>query len=353
MAAFPGPEPETTIVIRNHEINPGQPTGHVIPPTDLRYDPLATGGTSTLVIDGSRTLQQEFISLAGTYRNCAGGPTPWGSWLSCEEIIVDPTPVVQAAGLALVRHGYVFEVSAGALEVVPTAIEPLVALGRFHHEAAAIDPATGLIYQTEDRNDGCFYRFIPQEPGNLRAGGQLQALAIVGIDRAVTANQFKTSQGLGVRWIDLEDPDPVGDTLRYQAQNGGAAIFRRGEGCWYSDGWIYFTCTNGGKVGAGQIWRYNPGTEMLELFVESKDRRTLDAPDNITVTPFGDLLVCEDGQGKQFLVGITPQGEPYPFARNALNTSEFAGACFAPDGQTLFVNIQNPGLTLAIWGPWV
>lgn len=137
----------------------------------------------------------------------------------------------------------------------------------------------------------------------------------------------------------------------------GAAQFTRGEGIWYGNGEFYFCCTDGGAAGLGQVWRYVPGKTaqeggILELFVEPNNVNVLDSPDKIVVAPFGDLIICEDGDDEQFVVGVTQKGELYQFARNAINDKEFAGACFSPDGQTMFVNIQTPGITFAIWGPW-
>jgi hypothetical protein len=156
--------------------------------------------------------------------------------------------------------------------------------------------------------------------------------------------------------VNIPDPNPTIDNIREQGFKLGAAQFSRGEGIYYDDnngkGEFYFTATDGGPVGGGQVWRYIPGEEIIELFVESESKNELDMPDNIVVAPFGDLILCEDGDGENFLRGVTPNGELYNFARNALNDSEFAGACFSPDGRTLFVNIQTPGITLAIWGAW-
>jgi secreted PhoX family phosphatase len=169
---------------------------------------------------------------------------------------------------------------------------------------------------------------------------------------ADTSLNFPLKEARQVKWAQIKEVDPLGDTLRQEAQTKGAAIFKRGEGICFADGMIYWTCTSGGKVGRGQIFRYHPVSETVELFVESPQQATLDYPDNLIMSPFGDLIVCEDGQGEQFLVGITPQGDCYHFARNALNNSELAGVCFSPDGQTMFVNIYYPTLTFAIFGPW-
>ena len=229
---------------------------------------------------------------------------------------------------------------------------PLKAMGRFRHEAIATDPLTGFIYETEDRQNSCIYRFIPDRAGNLLAGGTLASLAIDDLPQVDTGVDFPVGEAKKVSWVQLEDVDPEHDTLRLEAQAKGAAIFRRGEGMCYANGEFYWTATNGGNAGVGQIFRYNPRQETVELFVESPGAGILDYPDNLTLAPFGDLIVCEDGWGEQFLVGITPEGEYYKFARNALNNSEFAGVCFSPNGKTMFVNIYNPGMTIAIWGKW-
>jgi hypothetical protein len=342
MAAFAG-ENQTTILIRNHELTPQHPN-MVAAPEAKMYDKLAKGGTTTLIIDQNRQLIKHYVSLAGTSRNCAGGVTPWNSWISCEEDASIPglNPVSK-------KHGYNFEVFANDSLTTPV---PLIAMGRFNHEAIAVDPKTGYVYQTEDKNDSCIYRFKPNEYGNLKAGGILEALVIQGKPKFDTSLNFPLKQPLPVEWVKLDDVDPVNDTLRYEAQDKGAAIFKRGEGAVWAENQFYFTCTTGGQKGIGQIFRYHPVSNTLELFVESTSRSILEHPDNLTITPFGHLMVCEDGGGEQFLVGINQQGECYHFARNALNESELAGVCFSPDGQTMFVNIFHPGITLAIWGTW-
>ena len=355
MAAFPGKNGQT-VLVRNHEVHPLQAINNLkddIP----QYDRSCSGGTTTLIVDRERNLTKHYLSLAGTNRNCAGGTTPWGSWISCEEEVSTPYPppgysleqVLPYWGKVNQKHGYNFEVPAlgGLAEPIP-----LVAMGRFRHEAIATDPKTGYIYQTEDRQDSCIYRFRPHQPGNLRAGGILEALVIANAPRIDTGTgiNFPIGKPQQSSWVQLEDIDPEHDTLRYEAQQKGAAIFRRGEGMCYANGELYWTATNGGAAQTGQIFRYNLKRDTVELFVESPGAGVLDYPDNLTLAPFGDLVVCEDGKEEQFLVGITPTGRYYKLARNALNTSEFAGICFAPDGKTMFVNIYNPGMTLAVWG---
>lgn len=348
MATFAG-ENGQVILICNHEVNLTQNPA-VNAPKNKKYDPLTGGGTTTLILDEKGNLIKQYASLAGTSRNCAGGATPWGSWISCEEHTI--TPAYNKANdpnNVAKKHGYNFEVPAkgGLAEPIP-----LVAMGRFNHEAIAVDPETGIIYQTEDRDDSCIYRFIPKEKGNLKAGGRLEALVIKGQPKQNTSVNFPQGVAKEVQWVTIDDVDPEEDTLRYEAQDKGAAIFKRGEGTIYANGDIYWSCTSGGNVGLGQIFRYNLASNTVELYVESKGQGMLDYPDNLTFAPFGHIMVCEDGHPDQFLVGINPEGECYHFARNALNESEFAGICFSPDGKTMFVNIQKPGLTLAVTGNW-
>ncbi|MBD0263556.1 MAG: DUF839 domain-containing protein [Tolypothrix sp. Co-bin9] len=348
MAAFTGPN-NTTILVRNHELSPTS-NGAIARP-EFVYDQIG-GGTTTIVVGPNRRVRKHFVSLAGTIRNCAGGPTPWGSWVSCEEDLT----LVGSNG-ATKKHGYNFEVPAKADIQVAEPV-PLVAMGRFNHEAVAVDPKSGWVYQTEDDGNSCFYRFRPNEYGNLRSGGILEALVIDGMFRVNTRTNFLQykNQPLPVKWVQIDNVDPVNNSssisVRTQGQNNGAAIFSRGEGCWYGNGLVYFTCTNGGDIRQGQIFAYDPSNETITLVVESTNVEELNAPDNITVAPFGDLFVCEDGSGTEYVHGVNQQGELYRFATNAINGSEFAGACFSPDGHTMFVNIQTPGITCAIWGPW-
>ncbi|MGH1393380.1 MAG: alkaline phosphatase PhoX [Trichormus sp.] len=353
MAAFRGPR-NTVILVRNHELSP---TSGTQVQGQYPYDSRARGGTTTLVVSRNRQLIRDFASLSGTIRNCAGGPTPWSSWITCEEDVTRPSP----QGVIL-YHGYNFEVPSYATSPIqPVA---LVDMGRFNHEAVAVDPKTGIVYQTEDRGDSLFYRFIPnkfpRKYGDLQAGGKLQALKIKGQPPTVnTSNSgFKPGEKWDAEWVDIPNPNPLdGDTVRFQGQQLGAATFARGEGIWWGNGELYFCCTSGGAQGLGQVWRYIPGATpaqggIIELFVESTSADELQAPDNIVVSPHGDLILCEDGSGTDYLVGVTPQGKLYQLARNPFNGSEFAGACFSPDGNTLYVNIQSPGITFAIWGPW-
>jgi secreted PhoX family phosphatase len=359
MAAFPG-RGGKTILIRNHELfatdldrGPFGADNSLLSSIDasLLYDEApALGGTTTLVYDTKKQhLDRHYLSLTGTLRNCAGGPTPWGSWITCEE------SVQTANDIHWKNHGYNFEVSSKTQKLArPIALR---SMGRFNHEAIAVDPSRGYVYQTEDRPDGLFYRFTPHQRGRLAAGGRLQALKIQGMEGIDTSNWLSESIAVGqtvpVEWVDLQDVDSPNDDLRIQGFSKGAARFSRGEGIWAGNNVIYFACTTGGRNRAGQIWRYHPGEPgRLQLFVEPNDESILESADCITVAPWGDLIVCEDGLAPNQVVGVTPQGALYTFARNVMNGSEFAGATFSPDRTTLFVNIQNPGLTLAITGPW-
>lgn len=375
MATFAGPN-GLTILIRNHEVGTtsGGTAGAFGKDFKRRsklkdehfYDAgrkgkPCQGGTSTVVFNTrTQAVVSQYLSLAGTVRNCAGGPTPWNSWITCEE-------TVELAGEELDKnHGFNFEVPASATPKLAEPI-PLKAMGRFNHEAIAVDPVSGIIYETEDRPDSLIYRFIPTEPGKLAKGGQLQALVFVD-EKSIDTRNWKeakvpTGKRFAVRWVDIENVDGRADDLRYRGFNLGAARFARGEGMWYGNGEIYFACTSGGKNQKGQIWRYKPspyeGNKRekeapgeVELFIEPNDDALVDNADNLTVSPWGDLVICEDGKGDQFLVGVTPQGEIYKLAHNPYINSEFAGVTFSPDGSTLFVNIQKAGMTLAITGPW-
>lgn len=360
-------------LVRNHEL---QIDGHDHGPTRglarlearLRREPVfgrdsngrvLPGGTSTIVYDlASGRRQSQYLSLAGTVVNCAGGPTPSGSWLSCEENTANRGDVEK-------DHGWVFDVPAAHRGLVPA--EPLRALGRFRHEAAAVDPATGIVYLTEDRVDSLFYRFIPELPGEF-ARGRLQALALRDVGGGDTRNwngiDFAPGTVGDVRWIDLEETDSPHDDLRRRGHDRGAALFARGEGIHRGNGEYYFCCTSGGAARLGQIMRYipspvegRPGEDeappRLQLFVESTDPSVMDYGDNIIVAPWGDLIVCEDRSGNKVnhLKGVTPEGRVYTFARLHANT-ELAGACFSPDGAVMFVNVYDPGKTLALTGPW-
>jgi len=354
-------------LVRNHEINNGVGRdGAAFGDAAFAYDAKAGGGTTTLIIDPkTRETVRDFVSLNGTLHNCAGGPTPWGSWISCEETALGKSLIKdergRERGAFAQKHGYCFEVKAGADGAVKAA--PLAAMGRFVHEAVAVDARTGVVYQTEDRGAAGFYRFIPKQKGKLSAGGALQMLAIKGRRQFDLRTGQKAGQSLNAHWVDINEPDPPegenSESAVYrQGLALGAATFARLEGCWQGDDSVYFTSTSGGDKRLGQVWRYTPQGEdkgSLKLIFESPEEAVLDMPDNLCVSPNGGLIMCEDGHNEQYVRGLTRRGQIFDFAQNILpgfEGHEFAGATFSPDGQTLFVNIQTPGITLAIWGPW-
>jgi secreted PhoX family phosphatase len=355
MGAFALPDGKIALV-RNHELTPEQDGGGA---HGAAYDTVARslvplpGGTTTVVLD-SETLavERQFRSLSGTIRNCAGGITPWGSWLTCEE------STSRADGRINKDHGYVFEVPAAAIG--PVDAVPLTAMGRFNHEAAVVDPATGMVYLTEDRTDGLLYRFVPNSPGRLAEGGKLQALAVRGMRDSsnIERPDFRVGSSRAVMWIDLDDVESPADDLRNRGAADGALLFARGEGIHMGEGELYFCCTSGGGAKLGQIFRLVPGrngeADRLQLFFESTSPDQFNYGDNLTVAPNGHLIVCEDQYSEvadNHLRGITPQGNAYAFGRVRLQT-EFAGACYSPDGKVLFVNAYSPAMTLAITGPW-
>jgi secreted PhoX family phosphatase len=377
MHAFPGPAGRT-VLVRNHEL---QPTSHETAFRSMKralseaelariYDTGAgRGGVTNVVVDAAgERVEGQYLTLAGTLRNCSGGATPWGSWISCEEIVT-------RAGEHGARrdHGYNFEVPSSARSLVEPL--PLEAMGRFFHEAVAVDGRTGVVYQSEDRVDGLVYRFLPEQRERLAAGGRLQALVIrdlPGVDtgnRVGAAHVFEVGRRYPVDWVDLEDVRSPGDDLRRQGRAAGAAVMVRGEGMAIEkdaasgETLIWIVSSNGGRNGLGQLWCYRPASDegraeerrapgTLELGLEPRNSEWLRNGDNLTLAPFGDLLVCEDNSVAQHIVGVTASGGMYRLAANPRQDSEFAGATFSADGATLFVNLWKPGLTFAIKGPW-
>ena len=343
-------------LVRNHELKTGSAYA-----TDPVYDGNGGGGTTTIEFDVEAGAAEEaWASLAGTAVNCAGGPTPWGSWLSCEETVLGPG----GENAYTKPHGYIFEVP---LDGRATA-EPIRAMGRFVHEAVAVDPGTGIVYETEDQAQAGLYRFIPNAPGSLESGGRLEMLALADEPGADTRQGQEAGAWRPVNWIPIREPDPdpiEADSVFGQGLEEGGATFARLEGAWHGNGRIYIVSTNGGDAEAGQIWEYDPAQDRLALLFESPSADVLEMPDNICVSPRGGLVLCEDGDGEDYLQGLTRNGEIFRFARNNVvlagqrnglegdfRDSEFAGATFSPDGRWLFFNIQRPGISFAVTGPW-
>ncbi len=406
-----GGEAEFTL-IRNHESTVVPVVGRIEAPaiydtsdqlTDDDVTGAAAGGTTKLVYRGGQWASSS-ANLGGTWNNCAGGPTPWGTWLTCEE---DKSDFTDVGGKP---HGYVFEVSADEGKTTGT---PITAMGRFDHEAIAFDPIGGAIYLTEDdRNQAGLYKFVPtdtsQQLGSLEQGGTLYMAKVAGEDKA---DLLDPSMGDShqIEWVEIAEPDSApmpfteepqdADNLAsgpfVQGRDAGGLRMSRLEGCWYSaaDRLVYLVDTSSGigmdedtgqqvvGHGEGSVWTFDPATDRLTCIFQAQNEAAGNNFDNVTVSPRGGVLLCEDGGGVEDafgmgerLMGLTPAGETYLFAKNNVmlteadisgagkslefieaddhRGNEWAGATFDPSGQVLFVNIQTPGITFAITGPW-
>jgi secreted PhoX family phosphatase len=302
MAAFKGANGRV-ILVRNHELSASPGSGAFGAQNEMLskidkdkvYDygqgNPQLGGTTTLVYNpATGVVEKEFLSLVGTTRNCAGGLTPWNTWITCEESVIKPDAVNSCEK----EHGYNFEVPASEKMKLTKAV-PLKAMGRMNHEAVSVDPRTGIVYMTEDTSDSLLYRFIPKKNGKLLKGGQLQALVIREQKSQDTRNWEKLTtpalpigQAFDVDWIDIENVESPNNDLRLQGYDKGAARFARGEGMWFGNNEVFFACTNGGKYSFGQVFRYTPSAHegqaaekkapgKLALFVESHDSKIANA----------------------------------------------------------------------------
>jgi secreted PhoX family phosphatase len=368
MAAFAGGRGRVRLV-RNHE---NRADGRIPVPAveGLTYDPAAKGGCTVLTLDSRQDVLSERVAIAGTAVNCAGGPTPWGTWLTCEET----EDKAGTAGYAK-DHGFVFEVDPA--DPRRTGAVPLTAMGRFQHEAVAVDPGRGVVYETEDAFQepfGLFYRFLPDRPlgglGSLRAGGRLQAMRVPGVPDLSSIRETGARFD-GVEWVDVPDPQAARTPVRLQDFGPrGITHAQKLEGCYWGGRSVYFVSSFARSAQGsaadhhGQVWRYDPDRRRLTLVVVfGPDTDVLlpgESPDNICLAPSGGLMVCEDGDGAQHVYGVTRRGEVYAMARNrqdigtpqAPGFGEFAGVAFSPDGGTMYVNCYTPGTTFAVTGPW-
>lgn len=407
------------ILIRNHEISTGTAQTVVGNPGGV-YNPSSTrgGGCSMLRVRNGKLVEHR-QAIAGTAQNCAGGLSLWGTWLTCEETNIN-------ASASTLAHGYVFDVNPDPSKTVA---QPIVGMGRFAHEANASDPVTGYVYLTEDaRPVSGFYRYKPNSQirayGELAKGGTLQMAKVVGVDKAnllalrrddIPSDIGHVGESLQIEWVDINNPDASASSYVEDGANNprpsssqsaagpfvegrakGALRMSRGEGIWWDarsnsfylvDTAFGYGGTTAGN-GLGCVWAYtpsrtNPDIGTLTLVYASSTSVVGNNPDNITVSPSGGVLYCEDGGTRtdQFgtgmrMMGLTAQGEVYIFAKNNIQlssaqlsamgrtghpfypgagdyrNSEFAGACFDPTGRVLYVNTQAPGITFAISGPW-
>ncbi len=395
-AVFDG-ERGRLLLIQNHELPAGSPLG--VPHVEgTVYDPTALMGGGCTVIETDRRGRNhgEWVGISGTLTNCAGGPSPWGTWLTCEETETKAGVAWSGNGQTGTYsrdHGYVFEVFANGRSLP----SPIKAFGRYAHEALAIDPERTHVYLSEDAStpNGLFYRWTAPRGLKLESGiarqlgpteGELAAMAIVMDDGSILPDvAYLTSAQLGrpfpVRWIPVPERDGQTTSVRKQFTDE-VTRGKKFEGVYGTSKGVYIVNSyafNSSDLPAdavkhdGMVWFYSYAESTITLVTyfphqtstdsgaaPRYDGVVFDGPDNVTVTPWGTLVLAEDGVGASHVLSSVPGGPTYAIARNQLNIgsetdpefSEFTGPTFSSDGKVLFVNIQTPGITLAITGPW-
>jgi hypothetical protein len=301
----------------------GTPDGGWILTANSEMPAPGTGGVSGVEFAADGRVERAYRVLSGTTSNCAGGPAPWGKWLSCEEHDL----------------GMVHECNPTTLNLNPASARP--ALGVFAHEAVCVDPGNERLYLTEDKPDGCLYRFTPEDYPDLSSG--LLELAVGPVD-----SEGKAQPGR-IGWVEV--PNPAGGALQPTRQQvAAAAHFDGGEGTWFDEGIVYFT-----TKGDGRVWTYNVATSRLDILYDNDavgPDAPLDGVDNITVSPSGDIFVCEDGRDHDICV-ITPEGEVTRFLKldpvmhvgptepNPLTGNETVGVVFSPGGSRMYFGAQR------------
>jgi secreted PhoX family phosphatase len=359
-----------SVLVNNHEMGAVTERNAVPPVPGFTYDPAFGGGTTNIEVDKDGNGVREYVSLAGTNNNCAGGKTPWETWLTCEESESRPTDPIP--------HGYVFEVSPYDQDANRDP-KPIKAFGRYAHESCVVEPQGARVYHTEDASNpnGLLYRWtapdsaLPLGKGSFREladdAGTLEAMRASTRSGAFVPDlSVATRPGTTYRaeWVTVPDRDARTSSTRKQTYAKPITRSRKLEGMWWGDGGAYFVASfarfsDGSEAQHdGQVWFLDPDEDTIELklhfaYTPEDQDSDPDGPDNITVSAHGGLIIAEDGEGKQHLVGSTDSGETFFLARNEHpDDSEFAGPCFSHDKKTLFANIQSPGYVLAIQGPW-
>lgn len=279
------------------------------------------GGVGALRFNAEGEVIDAYSICDGTTNNCAGGPTPWGTWLTCEEI----------------DEGLVYECDPTGRQLAI----PAPAMGIFKHEAAAVDPVGRCIYLTEDVPDGNFYRFVPKHyPSGGRADlskGRLEVAVVEGNDPLQTRS---------VRWVEVPNPIPrlsgaaERRELPTRKQVPGAELFNGGEGCWYHQGIVYFT-----TKGDNRVWAVDTVANTLDLVYDQKTQAAFSPAladvDNVTVSAGGDILVAEDG-AEMRLVVVGADVKPFELVNVVgQRKSEICGPAFSPDGSRLYFSSQK------------